>query len=407
MSRVVLLFLLTFAGVATWFGSVNVIAQEIGDRLPGELPIRMRGQLVDPSRVPTLSEIADMVSGDEVRSIAVVRLFSDDNNHYAPDWAGDGRSLTFLRSDLDRGTRKVITDRIDQHSPIQSSQGSANIIYGSTNSFEDLASWSAGKRHLLVFDSTNEPSGDHNVHQASIGLPATRITAGRGVIDFPAMYSDARQSVLVFRRDRELYLAQYASDSIEAQSTQSIGEGEEARPSPDGRLLALVRRNEIGDEYRLVIRELRGTREKLLHIASGSIIRNPRFSPDGRWIAFHSRAITDNRWGLWLVPFNGASKAVAIAGDVRVQEDFRHVGPAWGPRSSGIWCFANTNAQAHYPLQFVPIGGATSFQVDYPREITSASEAAVNPSAARPVILFAGHTSKPRDIFALVLSQMP
>ena len=84
--------------------------------MPGELPIRMSGQLIAPSRVPSLNEIEKMVSNNEVTSVAVIRKFSDENNHYAPDWAGDGRSFAFLRSDLDRGTRKVITDRIDRDS---------------------------------------------------------------------------------------------------------------------------------------------------------------------------------------------------------------------------------------------------------------------------------------------------
>ena len=168
-----------------------------------------------------------------------------------------------------------------------------------------------------------------------------------------------------------------------------------------------MRRNEVGNEYRLVIREMWGTREKLLHLATSAVIRNPRFSPDGRLIAFHSRPITDNRWGLWVVPVNGSAKARRLAENIRVSEDFRHVGPAWSPHSTGLWCFAGTNAQAHYPLEFLSVTGENKTAVEYPMGITSASEASMNPSPDHGVLLFAGHTSKPRDIFALVLSRSP
>ena len=400
--------MIVFATVATMFWvSVCVgVAQAQSGRLPGELPIKFDQQLVDPSRVPTISEIEQMVSSPTPRSIAVVRLYSDENNHYAPAWSGDGRGIVFLRSDLDRGTRKAITHRIARGRE-SSGAPATRTLYSGMTSFEDLTSWSVGTRHLLVFDSTNEASGSHNVHQATLDLPAQKITDGSGVLDFPAIHADGEGSVVVFRRDRELYLASYRSDSLTPLSTNSIGEGEEAQPSSNGKFLAIVRRNEIGDEYRLVIRELNGVREKLLHVADGAIIRNPRFSPNGRIIAFHSRPITENRWSLWWVPMNGSRKAARVAEDVRVQEDFRHVGPTWNPNSTGLWYFVHSTAQAHYPLRYASLADGNKVTVEYPMKITTASEAAINPKSHRPVILFAGHTDKPRDIFALVLSHSP
>ncbi|TWU05621.1 TolB family protein [Stieleria varia] len=368
---------------------------------PGELTIQMPGALVSPASVPTLKEIAAM-SGEEIpQPVAVIRVHSDANNHYAPTWSGDGTAIGFLRSDLQKGTRKAVLQQPGQ-APV--------TIYDDRTSFEDMVTWSSGPRSLMVFESNNEPNGSNNVHQTSIASPPQRITSGNGVIEFPAIHSSGQSSTLVFRRDRELYLATYRPDSALAESVDSIGEGEEAQLSPNGRFMAIVRRNESGNEYRLVIRETAGEREKTLCVATDAIIRNPRISPRGNEIAFHRRDIQNNRWALWVIPTSaseGDSSARELLADIRVQEDFRHVGPTWSPHSSGLWCFANTNAQAHYPLQFVRVSDASSFTVEYPLPITSASEAACNPVVRRPVLLFAGHTSKPRDIFAIVLSHQP
>ena len=402
--------------------SVCCFGQDTTDYLPGELPVLLDGQLVEATGVPpveatgvplveatgvpSLTEIVKLVDSPRPKTVVVVRLFGDQNNHFGPMWSMDGRNVAFLRSDLDLGTRKVITQRLGYRA-LQKQPINATTLYQKTTSFEDLASWSVGDRNLLVFDSTHQDDGGHNVHQTTIGSPPDRITDGTGVLDFPAIHADARGSVLVFRRDRELFLANYRPDELKAKSMESIGEGEEAAPSRDGRFLAIVRRNEIGDEYKLVIRELRGVREKTLYSAADAIIRNPRFSPNGRALAFHSRLISENRWSLWWVPINGSRKAAKIADEIRVQEDFRHIGPSWNPDSTGLWVFNHSGDQAHYPLRFAPLTSKSAEQLAYPDKITSASEASMNPNPRRPIILFAGHTSKPRDIFALVMSRVP
>ncbi len=367
-----------------------------GQLLPGEIEIDLGDRLVYPSKSPTVAEIAKAVEADQPTAIIVLKLHQDKNNHYAPVWSSDGGSIAFLRSDLTVGTRKTVMQKLG---------GSAITLYNDRTSFEDLASWCSGPRNLLVFDSNNEPAGRHNVHLTTLDGPPQRITDDSGVVDFPAMHAGPRKNYLVFRRDRELYRAVYEVGTVAAESIDSIGEGEEAYPSPNGKLLAVVRRSELGNTYRLDLREMMGSREKRLHTAEGAIIRNPRFSPDNRYIAFHSRRIDQTDWAIWVVPANGSSPAKSLVSDIRAQEDFRHVGPSWGPKSQGLWYFAGANNQAHYALRFVDIQSGQSIDIDYPSNITSASDVAINPHSDRPLIIFAGHTKKPRDIFAMLLSR--
>ena len=383
-----------------------LFAQGDATELRGELPVRLKGQLVGAAMAPSISEIESMLDHQEPKTVAVLRLHSDQNNHYAPSWSVNGRAIAFLRSDLDRGTRKVIVRQIDS-SRLRRTDELTRTLYSGQTSFEDLAMWSVGNRSVLVFDSTNEPSGGHNVHRITVDESPTKITEGTGVVDFPAAHADSQGSFVIFRRDRELRLATFRPGATEPVSTDSLGEGEEAQPAHHGRYLAVVRRSDSGDAYHLVLRERGGVREKNIHSTSAGIIRNPRFSPDGQWIAFHSRPQSENHWSLWAVPIDGSRRPEKLAGRVRVQEDFRHVGPAWSPNSTGIWHFGHSTAQAHYPLQFAGVQDNKQFSLDYPVEITSGSEPSISPVARRPVILFAGHTSRPRDIFALVMSRSP
>lgn len=378
--------------------SLPASGQSSNRLLEGELPIELSGRIVGANQFPSVREIAARVDRPQPETIAVIKVFGDSNNHYAPVWSPSGRLIAYLRSDLDKGTRKVITQTLGQ--PPQT-------IYGDRTSFEDQATWSTGLQSTLIFDSTNEPSGNQNIHQFEEGMPARIISSGSGVIEFPAMHTGPAGKTLLFRRDRELFISNLLSDSDATVDTRSIGEGEEAQPSPNGKLLAVVGRSEKGQQYRLILRELSGFRQKVLHMADGSIIRNPRFSPDGKKIAFHSRPINDQHWGLWIIDINRTAAARRIADDIRVQEDFRHVGPAWNTSSNGIWVFAGQSSQAHYRLRFARTENGELIDVSYPREITSSSEAACSPHPDYPILLFAGHTRKSRDIFALVLSYLP
>jgi len=375
-------------------------ASDGGQRIEGELPIELAGQLVQGTTVPTVGQLAAAVETGKPQAVAVIKLFGDRNNHYAPVWSSTGRTVAYLRSDLARGTRKVITHRLGRQ---------PTVLYADRTSFEDSAAWSSGAGNALVFSSTNEASGNQNIHVWTGAAPPRRLTSGSGVIAFPAMHGQGTHRTMLYRRGRELFAHRQDAGrrGDDADQTRSLGEGEEAVMSPDGRLLAVVRRNEAGQRYRLMLREMNGQRQKTLHETGGAIIRNPRFSPDGRWIAFHGRPIQQTRWELWVVSLSNSGSARRLATDVRVQEDFRHVGPAWNVHSNGLWYFADTNDQAHYPLFFADLTEDAAVEVAYPSQITSASEPACSPVADLPILLFAGHTRKPRDIFAIILSEMP
>src|SRR5436190_2224997 len=87
--------------------------------------------------------------------------------------------------------------------------------------------------------------------------------------------------------------------------------------SPDGRSLALVRY--VGDAVALVVQPLRGTRRVL---AWGSSFASPRWSPDGRWIAYS----TDSA-AIRIVRTNGPGRRLIA----RMADEY-----AWSPDSKRL-----------------------------------------------------------------------
>lgn len=115
--------------------------------------------------------------------------------------------------------------------------------------------------------------------------------------------------------------------------------------SPDGQWVAF---DLLGHIYR--VRATGGEAECLTASSGVAINMHPRWSPDGRAIAF----ISDRKGqtNLWLMdPDGGNPRAVFLNRDIRSSE------PAWSPTGGSSWCGARTHAREKAAPR--PVSGCT------------------------------------------------
>jgi Tol biopolymer transport system component len=79
--------------------------------------------------------------------------------------------------------------------------------------------------------------------------------------------------------------------------------------SPNGKKLVFGQWNGESS-YAIVVQPLRGKRRVLVRVTSGASagVGDPKWSPSGRWIAYHNTQDDDRRNGLWLVRPNGSRR---------------------------------------------------------------------------------------------------
>jgi dipeptidyl aminopeptidase/acylaminoacyl peptidase len=79
------------------------------------------------------------------------------------------------------------------------------------------------------------------------------------------------------------------------------------------------------DDSRIVVSPAAGSGPpQVLAGGPGIAVQQPRFSPDGRWLAYLS---DESGWlNLWIAPVDGSGSVRPV-----VPEPFEHGGPAWGP----------------------------------------------------------------------------
>lgn len=370
-------------------------AQE-AELLPGELPLELGRELLDRARAPRVREIMAAVQDPAHRPLVLVRLFGDDNNHYAPAFSGDGTALAFLRSDLDAHTCKLLTmAALHQRVP--------DVLYSDFLSYEHMPCWNLTPRRLLVFASNNEEDREENLHLTDLHGPPRRVTTGAGIKVLPSLIVRGGQAQLLYRGGNEVLHLRFPADGGGTPESKSWEQAEEARLAPSGRDAAVVRAAPDGGQ-RLYLRDLQTNDELLLHAPENQLIRNPVWSPDGRRLAYFARPRAERRWQLWQVGRGGEPAPQRLAEGVRVQEDFRHVTPAWSPAGDKVWFFADAGEQGYYPVQWVAVADGKRGQVDYPKQFTTAMDLAANPDAHRPMLAFVAVRQHALDVFVMVLN---
>ncbi len=77
--------------------------------LPGEFgDIDLGRTLLEPNRFPTVKELREAVREPQIRSVVMLKLHADGNNHYLPAWSHDGMRLAFQRSNLKQRASKIL-----------------------------------------------------------------------------------------------------------------------------------------------------------------------------------------------------------------------------------------------------------------------------------------------------------
>jgi Tol biopolymer transport system component len=123
-------------------------------------------------------------------------------------------------------------------------------------------------------------------------------------------------------------------------------------PSPDGALIAAVRRSAGGDE--LVLHHLEQDRDRVL--AAKPIIETPRWSPDGRFLAWSGGTRPDDvgSGGVWVCPAEGGvPRRLTVDGAWPVWEgDGEHILFARYLENEGLWRVPLTGGTPHLVRRF-------------------------------------------------------
>jgi Tol biopolymer transport system component len=123
-------------------------------------------------------------------------------------------------------------------------------------------------------------------------------------------------------------------------------------PSPDGALIAAVRRSASGDE--LVLHHLEQDRDRVL--AAKPIIETPRWSPDGRFLAWSGGTRPDDvgSGGVWVCPAEGGvPRRLTVDGAWPVWEgDGEHILFARYLENEGLWRVPLTGGTPHLVRRF-------------------------------------------------------
>ncbi|MCA8996823.1 MAG: PD40 domain-containing protein [Planctomycetaceae bacterium] len=366
-----------------------------GELLPGELPVEWGRELITPQEPPTVSDVIAAVREEAPKALAVIRLHADLNNHYAPHFSPDGQSLVFLRSDIEGSICKLVTfPRL--------SDERATVLYEDFLSYDHMPAWSRGTPTLLAFSSNNADDLQENIHLWTLSGEPVPLTSQRDSNVLPDLRRTESGTELLYRHEGELREVRFDPAQVVPSNGETLGQGTEASYSPDGAHIAIIR--DGGGGHQLFLHDRQTARESPLSTPSGHYLRNPVWSPDGQGLACFSRPASEQSWSLRvLVPKSGEPSAVVVDG-VRVQEDFRHLGPSWGPDSRKLWYVSTTGEGGYYPLRWTNADGAQSGRVDLPEYLLTASDVHCSPSLEQNAVAFVAVENRSLDVYVAILN---
>jgi Tol biopolymer transport system component/predicted Ser/Thr protein kinase len=213
----------------------------------------------------------------------------------AGQWAG-GRSVShprFQRLTFRRGS--ILTARF--------APGGESVVYG--------AAWEGNPPEVF----TTRPGSPES---RSLGLPPADVLAVSASGELAILLD--RHYVLGWESRGTLARVPMAGGA----PRQVLEDVQDADWSPDGKELAVVR--EVGDR-----RRLESPIGRVLYETSGWIDA-PRFSPDGRWIAFVDHPQRGDSAGSIAIVDSGGRKRTLTA------EHFSTMALSWSPGGNEIWC---------------------------------------------------------------------
>ena len=331
------------------------------------------------------------------------------NDYYAPQWAPDGRKLSFIRADRANTTSKIeIASWREGLQPAhRSGRGSFTIEEvkvpdSSRSSYDYMFTWAFPAGEKYAFSSRPGRNAPMDIY-INDGQAIRKITEGRGLKKHPDWNSD----LLVFEDEWQLYSVK--NPDAPNSMPKIWCNGVQAAISPDGNRIAYVDRLVGVDGWGVFI----SGENNPLFGRSGMDVRRPAWSPDGKKIAFYVRGTTSSKWAIYCVevdtgqllfPKETGRKplSASLADNVALNEDFDFINPAWTPDSNKILFFANT--PGYRPLSYINLEDGSAGEIDFDpsREYTLGMDVAVNPVGTE--VAFVATKKMERGIYLIILN---
>jgi hypothetical protein len=368
--------------------------------LPGEFAdIDLGRTLLEPNRFPTVKELREAVREPQIRSVAMLKLHADGNNHYLPAWSHDGTRLAFQRSNLQQRASKILLFPT-------LSQPKASVLDESSTAYDYMFRWGQSSPAGYAFTRIDSDSGSAQLWFSADGGPPVLKTKASGRHTMPALY-ERTDGIwrMAYEKDGQVMLEAWRGDQVIDEPTP-LCRGTSPRWSSDGGLLLLSRARGGGKVgvFDIVLWNLRDNQETQL--STSEVVRGPAWSPDERFAAFFAKDAGDNKpWRIEVAALSGQAKPRVLVQDVVVNPNFDSDEPTWEPSGRRVWCFSHRQRkQAYYPLVAVEAEGGRETVVDYPQRCTNPGDLAINPKTIVPELTFVGHDGLPQDLYVLFLN---
>lgn len=393
------------AGLAACAFCQLAIAQEL---LPGEFQnIELGRELIEPVRVPTVTELRRLVAKPQVEPVLLFRLHGDretgDEGHAVPVWSPDGRKLAFQRVNTDANLSKLLIFRsLADPQPL--------VLTKDRHAYDYMFRWSVHGDRSFAFVRIDSTTNRTQLCFSSDGDNVEALDDQQGVHAFPALFKRTDGVWrLCYDRDGDLVHRAWNRDG-DLEPPTAIGRGSAPRWHSDGRRLVMLRERARPGRLAaadVVIRDLQTGGDLLFQTPSAGTIRAPVWSPDGIRIAFFFRDVGNDK--PWRIDYGNAddrAETHTAAHDVIVNPDFTSEGPSWSPDGRQVWYFTQAKRdRAYYPMVAYNITDSSRTVVDYHRRLTTPADLAVNPVTPTPEIAFvATHDGSGRDLFIALLN---
>ena len=380
--------------------------------LPGELRVSLRPQM----RYPLVRDLMAAVRHKPgVKPLMFACLYSSVNDHYEPKWSCSGKHLAFLQASPEEpGCKIALLESL--------AAPEARLLFKGMASYDHMFSWAVTEEPsaegAFVFASTANAERFMEIYYGDISTPPIRLTKDKRPKKYPALRIQGGEAWVVYDANGKL-------EQLRFKGRPRAGQLPRAKKVADGTMpawrlapskLQIVymkdkSRRAGKSAYGVCTRRMDfGAERVIFENNDNDILRNPTWSPNGKWVAFlagrgGAPIEGEPRGRQWrIVAVNCRSRlSRTLAEHVVVEDKFASVGPAWSPDSNKVYFFSYANEQnGYFPVSWVSVNDATSGKLEYPKTLTAASGLAVYPTTDYREIAFVGVERVAQGIHTLI-----
>lgn len=388
---------------------------------PGELPVRTGLDLINKRRLPTLAELEAKLDGKRDKPLVVFRLSAKNKQVHAPRWCQQGQGfLLAFQQDVKKDQSKAVLQQGWLKAP--------KPVLDDEYSFENMFLWALGDQWKkgYCYGVVSNISGTPQIHFGSHRWTnePLRMTAGTEAKRHPAIQVKAHKNrvsaQVVFDAGKELAVVDVKDVSLRADQDkdagkrQLLGNGTQARWSPNGKQLAYVREIYGEGEFKdkvikqeITVLTYQLTAPVVVHSTDkGQLLRSPEWSKDGSHLAYYLRqAGTDPVWDLYLCDVRSQlNKPKRVGKHVVIETVHNHVGPAWSADGQRLYFFSqNHREEEYYPVQWIQRDGKARGQVHYPKQINVANGLNVRSWGDGDLVAFTAIDRGPHELYVMIL----